>query len=265
MSPDLVAFYANIFKGKGKSPRRRRFDYSLDDLRKYGKRGLVPIRKGDGNGADDIDVDDEEVRRLLLDQQDADADENDDADEGEDDERDDAVEREQTKHLVDVIADLVVEGSEGRIDRPTALRHLLHTAAGNSLVHRMRRKRLRKRKERTMVDRSEGLRAIVKASGGLEAFCKALTVDPSIGASLSEHEFTSLVTEEARKLYPGEPAATAFAKLFSSVDDGYLIRQAHAIINSHGAMNYLKGEPLQKAAPSPTPEPRVSGDSACAS
>ena len=108
------------------------------------------------------------------------------------------------------------------------------------------------------MNRTDGLRDIVKSSGGLEAFSKSLAVDPSIGASISEAEFTALCQEEARKAHPTESAAQAFAKYFGDPEN-ITIRQAHQIINAARPMSYLKSEPLEKAAPLATLEPRVSG------
>jgi hypothetical protein len=45
------------------------------------------------------------------------------------------------RHEVDVIADLVAEASEGRLDRAAALRFLLTTTHGNALLRRLQRTR----------------------------------------------------------------------------------------------------------------------------
>jgi hypothetical protein len=104
-------------------------------------------------------------------------------------------------------------------------------------------------------DRMSELRDIVKSSS-LESFCKMLVDSPEYGSKVSEHEFSALVGDEARKAYPADRADTAFAKYFS---ENVAIRQAHAVINSHNQQSYLQGSSVEKNSPPATLTPRVSG------
>lgn len=91
------------------------------------------------------------------------------------DDEDAEEERERVRHLVSDLADLFVEASEGKVDRPAALRHLLINRRGNALVHRMRAAQKRQQqtttKEKSMTDnRADQLMTIAKADSGARIF-----------------------------------------------------------------------------------------------
>jgi hypothetical protein len=190
-SEALRKFYTGIFSGVR---RRRALSYAPSDVTRYKRHGLVPIRKLDG---DDVAVDDDAVRRLI--EQDDEADN--------DDEREQV---EQTKHLVSTLADLIAEGSEGRTDRPAALRHLLFNRDGQALVHRMRRaKRLERRKENAMTKWED----IAKAEGGADAIVAHVLKGDT---SLDQQALTKHLTTAAQRQYPALRPDAAFAKAFEA-------------------------------------------------
>ncbi len=119
-------------------------------------------------------------------------------------------------------------------------------------VARHHAKRMAREDTPMTFDRGAEIQKIVKASGGLLPLCKAMTDDQSLCNKISEAEFTALVTEEARKLYPDARPDTAFSKFFSDPQND-TVRRAHQMIGQHPdhAFDYLKNEPLQKAAMRP--------------
>jgi hypothetical protein len=133
---------------------------------------------------------------------------------------------------VDALAALICEANPN-IDRAFALRFLLHSAQGNSLILRT----TRKRKEATVPhDRATELTKIVK-SVGLESFAKSVAVDTDLAVKLSEAEFTDIVTKIAKE------RGTTFVKLFAAEDElGISLRKAHAAINAVQQVNaHMKG------------------------
>jgi hypothetical protein len=112
------------------------------------------------------------------------------------------------------LADLAVEA--GIVpDRAAALRYLLRTKSGAAVLQRLGphlRKRVEPaREEKPMPTAKERSDAAVKRALG----------------HISEHQYTSIVTEYAKQKYPDLPAATAFAKVFEAKDDeGAAIRAA---------------------------------------
>jgi hypothetical protein len=157
---------------------------------------------------------------------------------------------------VDGLADLIVEANPG-VDRASALNFLLHTRNGAALIARTQRT-TKKETPTVPYNRLDELRDIVAKGGGVTTLAKMIIDNPATGSKVSESEFTALVTDEARKAFPTLKADRAFAKYF---EENLTVRKAHQVITSQPAnqQSYLAGEPLEKAAPYATLEPRVSG------
>jgi hypothetical protein len=144
-------------------------------------------------------VDDDAVRRLVEDDAEREPD------------------HQQTKHLVDTLSDLMVAGSEGRLTKPAAIRHLLFSDRGNALVHRMRAARKQQpttKKEKPMTDnRADELVSIAKADRGSGIFVVAERTLQAINKGekplvKNEHEATALIVAAAKA------AGTTFAELY---------------------------------------------------
>jgi hypothetical protein len=139
------------------------------------------------------------------------------------------------RHLVDVLADLLVEAgsSDGEVTREQALRWLLHSKEGQSLIARLApyrkqietacRKRVTHRKDSTMT-RSEHLSAVIKRAGGVEGLCKRIVKRGDAG-DISEAELTGMIIASAKAEYPHLTSEAAFAKVFSA-PDGEVLRRA---------------------------------------
>ena len=153
----------------------------------------------------------------------------DDADNGDDDaiadDRLDGDNGNGPRHVVDELADLLVEGGspDGEVTREQALQWLLHSERGQALVARMAQHR--KRKAFTM-NRSEQLRAVVRKAGGIVSLCKSIAATGR--CAVTEHELTALAVAEAKRLYPDiKDDARAFAKMFTDVGPtGTALRRA---------------------------------------
>jgi hypothetical protein len=125
------------------------------------------------------------------------------------------------KNAFSQAADLFVEAHGW--SRPTALRHVLHSARGRDVVRHLHRTQKLMKKERTTMTRSEELGAIAKKFG-LTTLCKALVEDGPRG--ISEHELTKLIGDNVERR-SGESSAQAFSRAFmANDDDGLLLRQA---------------------------------------
>jgi hypothetical protein len=152
------------------------------------------------------------------------------------------------RHLVDTLADLLVEGGgpDGPIDRQTALRWLLHTRRGQALVTRMarHRKRASNRKDFPMT-RTQELTRIIRKAGGLDGLVRS--INKSGTSPLSEPELTGAITAAAKAEFPHLDDCQAFTKLFTATGpNGEMLRRAVMVA---------------KAAPMPEPE-EVGGDDA---
>jgi hypothetical protein len=155
----------------------------------------------------------------------------DDADNGDDDaiadDRLDGDNGNGPRHVVDELADLLVEGGspDGEVTREQALQWLLHSERGQALVARMAQHR--KRKAFTM-NRSEQLRAVVKRAGGIMPLCKHIAATGR--SDVSEHELVSLLVTELKRAEPDLSDAAAFSKAFSAAGpNGELLRRAVGI------------------------------------
>jgi hypothetical protein len=140
-------------------------------------------------------------------------------------------------HHASKVADLLVESGK-HPDRQTALDHLLHTASGQALLRRMH-----KQHEDTTMSATPSLSDIVKAHS-IIAVAKAI-VDDGKTYSITEHEFTEMLTEQAKREYPELSPAQAFEKLFTAPTAvGEMLRQAHSITKTAGAAPYFDLKPM---------------------
>jgi hypothetical protein len=132
----------------------------------------------------------------------------------------------ELRHVVDELADLLVEG-DGEITREQALQWLLHSERGQALVARMaaHRKRATSKGKAFTMNRSEQLRAVVKRAGGIMPLCKRIAATGR--SDVSEHELTQLVVDAAKREYPDLSDAQAFAKAFAAATpEGEILRRA---------------------------------------
>jgi hypothetical protein len=151
----------------------------------------------------------------------ADAEPDDDAIDDSDEDSDDETGNGEPRHLVEELADLLVEGGtpDGEVTREQALQWLLHSARGQTLVERMAR-RNSNRKDSSMT-RSEHLKA-----DGVRALCKRIVRNGNSG-DISEAELVGLITGLAKQEYATDDDATAFTKLFSALTpQGEMLRRA---------------------------------------
>jgi hypothetical protein len=147
------------------------------------------------------------------------------ADASDEDDDDDTDNGEQ--HLIDRLADLLVEAGspDGEVSRESALQWLLHSRNGQAFVSRMAaaRKRANTRKDSPM-NRTEHLRAVVSKAGGLDSLCKRFVAKGSSG-DVSEAELVGMLTQAARQQFPDMDDARAFSKLVCG-PNGELARRA---------------------------------------
>jgi hypothetical protein len=203
------------------------------------------------------------VNPRLQDLEDEEADDGDRAgDDGEeaDDDTDETVA--EKKHLVEVLAPLLIEGSNGAFTRQSALHYLMRTAHGAALVRRLQHQKRLMQKERQMPD---SLSKII-ADHGLINVAKSIAGGSTGGAT--EHTLSAAIMEHARKLYPAASPAQAFAKFYSAdTDESLACRKAIQKLKGHpvaesrtaaggtvsggDAMSALtaKAEALRKASP----------------
>jgi hypothetical protein len=131
------------------------------------------------------------------------------------------------KHFIDVLAGLVVDGSEGRVTRPTALHWLLHHRDGAALVRRLHHKKRLLKKETPMNDT---LSAVAKKYG-VAAVCKHIVDRGS--SNISEHDLVKVVADTVTRL-PGETREQAFVRAFSADDEeGLAMRKAVQVLKRH--------------------------------
>ena len=141
----------------------------------------------------------------------------------------DADEKAYPDHRASRVADLIVEATDGKVDRAQALRFLLHSSSGAALLTRMSKQQ----EVSTMPNRAQQLNAIAKQYGMVQLAKYIIDEGPS---GITEQEFTKLITDLAPR-NPGERADTAFARAFTAAtEDGAMLRKAHAVIKNFPAM-----------------------------
>jgi hypothetical protein len=133
-------------------------------------------------------------------------------------------------HHVSRLADLIVEGSGGKVSREMALTHLLHSRDGAALLHRMRTTKRNENDPMTKTEIEAKLAENVRKMGaGAIEIAKAVIAKEANVVDLTEEEFTAVITAHAQKMYPNDRADVAFSKVFSSDET---IRRAYAIVKS---------------------------------
>jgi hypothetical protein len=151
----------------------------------------------------------------------------DDADDDTDDDLDDDSDNGNGRHVVDELADLLVEGGspDGEVTREQALQWLLHSARGQSLVARMAAHRKRNRKGFQMPTRQEVLKGYVRSAGGVIPLCKRIVAKGT--TDITEHELTQLAVDAAKREYGISDDAKAFTRMFTDTGPtGETLRKA---------------------------------------
>jgi hypothetical protein len=148
-------------------------------------------------------------------------------------------------HPLSELADLIVEGSDGKLDRAAVLRWLLHHKDGVAAA------RAHKRSEETPMTRAEHLDQIAK-DFGVTRIAKFI-IDQS-DPFLSEAEFTKLIDDHAQAgRKAGETREQCFTRAYTArTEDGATLRRAHQLV---------RDATLRKAAGLPfevTLQPRLS-------
>jgi hypothetical protein len=140
---------------------------------------------------------------------------------GGDDASDDPIQAPVSDHHVSRIADLVVESGKFS-SRAEALHHLMNTAHGAVLLHRVRTAK----KDEPM----DTVYSIMK-SAGIGATCAAIVAKGS--TSLTELEIVEAATAVASERHSNMSPAQAFDKIYSDPgDEGRVLRQAINVAKS---------------------------------
>jgi hypothetical protein len=141
------------------------------------------------------------------------------------------------KHLHE-LAGLVMRAKGVPYER--ALDYLMHHRDGRALATSLKRHRdagsIAHQKEITMKypmmpDRQTVLKGMLRANNGLDGLARNICKNGS--SDISEHEFTSLITQAAKAAYPTLTEAAAFSKMFQGSE---LLRRAHQVVQ------YVKGD-----------------------
>jgi hypothetical protein len=128
---------------------------------------------------------------------------------------------------ISALADLVVEGAGGSIDRATALAWILHTPKGQSLVLRTAKNHETNKEEPMLIE------SVVK-NYGLISVAKSMAAENS-SFGLSEHEFTALISDYAKtNKRAGESDGAAFEREFTSNET---LRKAYAVVKNAPLMD----------------------------
>jgi hypothetical protein len=203
--------FAKIFQKHSRRPAGLRY------LDKYHRPNLPPLKKDRGYITSDEADERARERGLFNDETFADQAEpppnvDDEQDEQQLDEDEEGFGK---SHIVSALADLLCEaGASEGVDRPAALRFLLHDARGNALVRRLHKADAtnKREKENYMSDTKE-LAAIAKTAGGMEAICERIVTKGE--TNFSEHELVAAFSEGiVRK--EGESREQAFARTYEN-------------------------------------------------
>jgi hypothetical protein len=150
-----------------------------------------------------------------------------DDDDIDDDRHDDDTGNGNGRHVVDELADLLVEGGspDGEVTREQALQWLLHSTRGQALVARMSQHRKRNRKGFKMLTRQEVLKGYVRSAGGVIPLCKRIVAKGT--TDITEHELTQLAVDAAKRQYGISDDAKAFTRMFTDTGPtGETLRKA---------------------------------------
>jgi hypothetical protein len=126
-------------------------------------------------------------------------------------------------HHLSRLADLVAEGSGGKVDRAGALRWLLHHRDGHALV----RTHKAEKESQPMTSHTELVSDVVKQYG-IVALAKSMVQDQK-SYGLDEPTFTRLATEHAQRIYLNDRPDVAFSKLYQGEES---VRRACAVLKS---------------------------------
>jgi hypothetical protein len=127
-------------------------------------------------------------------------------------------------HHLSRLADLVAEGSGGKVDRAAALGWLLHHRDGHALVRTTHKA---EKESQPMTSHTELVRDVVKQYGVI-ALAKSMIRDQK-SYGLDESTFTRLATEHAQRVYPNDRPDVAFSKLYQSEES---VRRACNVLKS---------------------------------
>jgi hypothetical protein len=136
-------------------------------------------------------------------------------------------------HEISALASLLAEASSGAVTRQQSLHWLLHTRHGAGLLTRIRTKRRAPHQEETttMDDLTTSMDDLEKALSkhGALNFCKAAVAAGSTG-TITEHQLSKAIGDFAMLTKrDGETREQAFARVFTSDDDGETFRRAIAL------------------------------------
>jgi len=162
---------------------------------------------------------------FKADEPDADADEDEDEDETDNSDNGDSGDSEQ-RHVIDQLADWLVEAGDGEVSRESALNWLLHDERGQALI-RMAQHRKRATRKDFQMTRSETLRSMVKRHNGIAGLCQHIVAKGSSG-DIPEAELTGMITAAAKAEHPDMDDARAFTKAFTG-PNGEVLRRATQI------------------------------------
>jgi hypothetical protein len=138
-------------------------------------------------------------------------------------------------HVLSRLADLVAEGSGGKVDRAAALRWLLHHRDGHAFVH------THKAKDDPPMDT---LHSIMK-DGSIAGVCAQIIAKGA--TTISQDELVSSVGKVARERWPELSEAQAFTKVHSDPGaEGRVVRDAIRVAKESLAETMLgPGLPVQ--------------------
>ncbi|HKD93038.1 MAG TPA: hypothetical protein VKB56_14090 [Terriglobales bacterium] len=144
----------------------------------------------------------------------------------------------EPRHVVDELADLMVESGSpdgnGQISREQALHYLLHSAPGQALVSRMAQARKRNRKDFQMPTRQQVLKNYLQAAGSLDKLAAQIVKRGT--TDISEAELTGMITAQAQH-ETGLSDDRAFSRLYTDPSPrGLMLRKA---------INICKAAPLE--------------------
>jgi hypothetical protein len=132
----------------------------------------------------------------------------------------------EQRHVIDRLADWLVEAGDGEVSRESALNWLLHDERGQALIRMAQHRKRATGRKGFQMTRNEELRALMKARGGVHGLAKYIAATGT--ASVTEHELTQLIVDAAKREHPDLSDAQAFAKMFCG-PTGATLQRAVAI------------------------------------
>jgi len=142
-------------------------------------------------------------------------------------------------HPAHKVADMLVQ-SGSHSTHEDALAYLLHHPRGAALLRRLHKQH---EDQPTMSNPTENLRDLAKRVGVAAIAAEIIKSDSAY--SITEHELTDLVTEQAKRDYPHLSEAQAFTRAFTEPSEaGTVLRKAFAVVKAAGAAPYFDLKPL---------------------